>query len=463
MPDRRTFIQGTMAAAISTWCPMGSAAADDGILELAAKPVRLPLYQDRQSLLWTYNGRLPGPEIRVTKGERVRVRFNNQLDEPSSIHWHGIRIDNKMDGVAGLTQAAVEPGEMFDYDFVVPDAGTYWYHAHNKGWNQVARGLYGPLIVDEPDRPFARNRDLTLVMDDWRLDRQGFLDEPSFGSMMDWSHAGRLGNWLTVNGTSLPVFRLAAGQHHRLRLINTSNARTLNIDLDPLEASVLALDGQPLAKPQKVGNSGLTIASAQRIDLLVTPQKTGETELKEVSTDQPFAFARFEVRDSVEPAPNAAPTLMPNALPEPDLRNPKPFLLHMTGGAMGNFDQIIFNGKKLAGQQFRETKQFWAFNGVANLADRPMFTARQGETILLDLHNDTAFDHAIHLHGHHFKIIGHQPGGMDEIGRWRDTILLQPQQKAKLAFVAHNPGKWLLHCHMLEHAAAGMNGWFQVV
>ena len=140
------------------------------------------------------------------------------------------------------------------------------------------------------------------------------------------------------------------------------------------------------------------------------------------------------------------------------MKNGRKITVRMTGGAMGNLDGITYKGKKLAGDDFRETKQLWAMNGIANLTEKPLFTARKGETIVIETINDTAFSHAMHIHGHHFKIID----GADE-GRWRDTFFVDRSQKSTIAFVADNPGKWLFHCHMLEHAAAGMNSWFEVV
>ncbi len=119
-----------------------------------------------------FNGSTPGPEIRVRQGGRISVAFENGIDQGSAIHWHGIHLDNAMDGVPGLTQAAVEPGETFDYAFVVPHAGTDWYHAHHRSWEQVAKGLYGPLIVEERNPPRI-DRDITVVLDDWRLSRTG--------------------------------------------------------------------------------------------------------------------------------------------------------------------------------------------------------------------------------------------------------------------------------------------------
>ncbi|TLP41912.1 multicopper oxidase family protein, partial [Cohaesibacter sp. CAU 1516] len=300
------------------------------------------------STLWTYNGRAPGPEIRVKQGERIKVRFINELEEPSSIHWHGIRIDNAMDGVSGLTQEAVKPGESFDYDFVVPDAGTYWYHAHNKSWNQVARGLYGPLIVEEPYPTFDAEHDLTLVIDDWRVDRNGQLDEQSFGAMMDWSHGGRLGNWLTVNGDSMPEIKLNAGEAYRLRLINVCNSRVLEMDLNRLGAKVLAFDGQPLGQLEVIDYSPYSFGPAQRVDLLVIPKTGNDFTLEELSGDTPFPYAHFKVTGKGG-TKNTIPVLKPNAIPAPDLEKASQHRLHMTGGAMGRIGKVFYKGKELQG------------------------------------------------------------------------------------------------------------------
>jgi len=195
--NRRQMLQASLGAVAGLASPFGIeiVRAADGFIEFTAKPAKIVLYDANTpaSDLWTYNGMSPGPEIRVKQGERVKVRLINNLEEATSIHWHGIRIDNAMDGVSGLTQDAVPPGESYEYDFIVPDAGTFWYHAHTKSWNQVARGLYGPLIVEEIKPVFDRDHDLTLVMDDWRLDKRGVFDVASLGSMMDWSHAGQIG------------------------------------------------------------------------------------------------------------------------------------------------------------------------------------------------------------------------------------------------------------------------------
>lgn len=459
--DRRQVLRCGLglAAAAGGSCPAFTVArAADGFFEITAGRSEIKLYGDEglASELWTYNGTLPGPEIRVKQGDMVRVRLINNLPEPTSIHWHGIRIANAMDGVAGLTQDAVASGNTFEYEFTVPDAGTYWYHAHNKSWNQVGRGLYGPLIVEEAVPVVDRDHELTLVMDDWRLDQDGRLDVASFGSLMDWSHGGRLGNWLTVNGKSDPVFDLTAGEPYRLRLINTSNARILQLDPQRLGGQIIAFDGQTLASPIPVGEKSLEIAPAQRLDLLVVPDRP-DLALVEMSSNQGFVFARFNLVGTavLKPIPVAA---LSNSLPEPDLDAGRTIRLEMTGGAMGMMGEIRYKGELLDREGVQRTGQFWAFNGIANVEVEPLFKAERDETIVIEFVNATAWPHAMHVHGHHFKVLGDD----GTPGPWRDTFIISRNQTINVAFRADNPGKWLLHCHMLEHAAAGMVTWFLV-
>lgn len=463
--NRRNFCKLGAGAAAAALAPYHFALAqtEDGFLEIRAQKAEQSLYPNSpRSTIWTYNGTTPGPEIRVKQGERVKVRFINELDEPSSIHWHGVRIENAMDGVSGLTQNAVKPGERFEYDFVAPDAGTYWYHAHNRSWNQVGRGPYGPLIVEEPYPTFDSEHDITLVIDDWLLDQNGQFDEGSMGMMMDWSHAGRLGNWITVNGKSMPEIDLRAGEPYRLRLINVSNARTLELDPNRFEAKILAFDGQPLPEPISMPYEPYLLSSAQRVDLLVIPKEGQDFVLEELSGNKPFPFATFRVTGKVNGAPSV-PVLKPNALTEPDLNAATTHRLHITGGAMGRMGNMTYKGAPLGRQEMMQSMQFWAFNGVANLPEQQFFTAKRGETVIIEMINDTAWPHAMHVHGHHFRIEEREGSTIDEGRPWKDTFLIGPSQTTKIAFVADNPGQWLLHCHMLEHAAAGMTTWFEVV
>ncbi|CTQ53021.1 Multicopper oxidase mco [Roseibium album] len=459
--DRRSFLKATLAGSAFALAPrLSLAKSGDGVFELEAAKGQARLYGDQGALsdLWLYNGQVPGPEIRVKQGERVKVRFTNKLDEATSVHWHGIRIDNAMDGVAGLTQPPVEPGQTFDYDFIAPDAGTFWYHAHNMSWNQVPRGLSGPLIVEEDEHFFAPETDIILALNDWRLDEDGALETANFGAMMDFSHAGRLGNWLTINGQSMPDIPLQNGRWHRLRLINTSASRILDIAPSRFGAKLIGLDAQCFGEARDVDGT-IQLSPAQRIDLVMRPEQTGTIPF-ETMTGQPFVFANFQVTEASNPdAPLKIPS--PNQLPEPDLKSARTLPLVMEGGAMGGMRSLMKDGKALDMRQMMETGVFWAFNGVAGMEDTPMFSAKGGETIVLETRNDTAFAHAMHIHGHHFRVF-ERNGEKLKHPDWRDTFTTVPRETVKIAFVADNPGKWLIHCHMLGHAASGMMTWFEV-
>ncbi len=471
--NRRNFLKTAGAGLGALSLPtLVVARTDNGVIDLRATkaPQKLAGEAYPASDLWLYNGSSPGPEIRVNQGDTVRVKFTNELDEPTSVHWHGIRIANAMDGVAGLTQEAVKPGDTFEYIFDVPDAGTFWYHAHNKSWEQVARGLHGSLIVDEPSPLVDRDHDLTLVIDDWRLDDDGTIHLASLGNLGDWSHAGRLGNWVTVNGRSQPTFKLTKSGTYRLRLINAANARILQIDPGAIGAKLVGYDGFLFEAPRDTDGELITLTPAQRVDLLLdlddasrNQHDAGGFALQEMSGRQALDIALFEIVEGNLPQPQKPDLVLhQNKIAIPDIGSAQNIFLIMEGGAMGGMGRMMHQGRMMERGDIRRTGQMWAFNGVANLGDEPLFRAKIGETIVLSTDNQTAWPHGIHVHGHHFQLLEHN-GRALKYNDWRDTFTIDRDETVKIAFVADNPGKWLLHCHMLEHAAAGMNSWFEVV
>ncbi len=175
--------------------------------KITAKKTSFSFKDNTSAELLLYNDTNPGPTLKGNVGDILRVNFTNNLDEPTSIHWHGIKNINKMDGVPYLTQDPIQPGETFVYEFPLNHSGTYWYHAHMDSWKQVAKGLYGPLVVSNSKENIFDD-DLVILADDWRLNKNYEIDEKSFGSLMDWSHAGRIGNWLTINGKKSPEYQI---------------------------------------------------------------------------------------------------------------------------------------------------------------------------------------------------------------------------------------------------------------
>lgn len=456
--SRRLFLASAAAISASSLIGLHKAVGADGFVQLTARPAQLRFgaAAGPVSDLIGYNGSVPGPELRFTRGQPIRIRYHNEIDAPTTVHWHGIRLANAMDGVPGLTQAAVPPGGRFDYEFIAPDAGTFWYHAHINSWNQVARGLFGALIIDEPLPAFDRDRDHTLVLTDWRLDAEGRFDAASLGSSMDWSHAGRIGAVVTVNGTAEPMIGLSADDPHRLRLINTGTSRVLKLSLAGAPATIIARDGQATARrpfPDK-----FVLGPAQRVDLLVVPDRGSRPELLETS-EKPLVLARFDAN-----APGtglAAPVLTAPRLLEPDLGNARVAPLLMQGGALGKLNGVEVAEMRAGMDMPAGDQPLWAFNDVSGMGETPLFQAKQGETIRIDMVNDTAWDHAIHIHGHHFRVISRK-GIASGDPAWFDTVMIAPGETLQAAFVADNPGDWMIHCHMLEHSVSGMDTWFRV-
>ncbi|MFC4731340.1 multicopper oxidase family protein [Salipiger abyssi] len=411
--------------------------------------------------VWTYDGALPGPVLRVPQGGRLARRLVNDLPVPTSIHWHGIRIDNAMDGVAGLTQEAVPPGGTFDYDFAVPDAGTYWYHAHTNSFEQVARGLSGALIVGEAGPPEV-DRDEVLVLNDWLLNPEDAQFMQPFGHPMSLSHGGRLGNLPGTNGTYDYAREVRANERLRLRLINASNARIFVLRLAGLDGWTVALDGMPLPAPEPV-EAELILAPAQRIDLIVdVTAEDGEAAalLRFEDDNQWRPQARFPVAGSASATRRDSPAALP---PNPRMEVPvidgaRRLDLVMEGGAMGRMSGAMMNGRSMGFREMAGQGQFWALSGQVGMNDTPFASLDRGETVCLKLTNDTAFAHAMHLHGMHFRQVAED----GTLGPMRDTILSYPDEPLEIAFVANNPGKWLFHCHMLGHAASGMTTWINV-
>ncbi|PSL18724.1 multicopper oxidase family protein [Shimia abyssi] len=405
--------------------------------------------------VWCYNGAVPGTQLRAQQGDILNVRLRNGIDQSTSIHWHGLRVRNDMDGVPGFTQDPVQPGEDFLYDLALRDAGTYWYHSHSRSFEQVARGLYGALIIEEPDAPEV-DYDLTVVLDDWRLTETAQISD-DFENRHDLSHAGRLGNYIHAVFDAAPAqFR----KHERLRLrfINTATNRIMPVSLRGVDGWIVARDGMPLTAPEPLAT--LTLGPAERADVIVdvTAETGGEVLLVFQDRDQGYVLNEFPVATGATTRRAAPKALSPNPITRlTTVENARTIPLRMEGGAMSGLQAGRYQGRDLSMRELVGQGQMWTLSGVASFPEAPFFDASLGETIVLQMKNDTAFPHAMHMHGMHFQEVL-----SDGFGPHKDTVLLAPSEARDFAFVADNPGKWLLHCHMLSHSQAGMKTWFQV-
>src|SRR4051812_25084870 len=206
--------------------------------ELTAAETELPLFEGKLRV-WAYNGQVPGPTFRIRLGETLRVRFTNRLPQETTVHWHGVRLPNAMDGVPHVTQAPVQPGETFTYEFTPKDAGTFWFHPHVRASEQVERGLYGVLAVEDATPP-PYSRELVWVLDDWLL-KDGAI-YPEFNARHDLAMDGRWGNAITINGRSDTVVKVQPGERLRIRMLNSANGRVFTPDFGDLDARIIAVD-----------------------------------------------------------------------------------------------------------------------------------------------------------------------------------------------------------------------------
>jgi FtsP/CotA-like multicopper oxidase with cupredoxin domain len=410
----------------------------------------------RETAVWTYNGTIPGPAVRLRQGTPFRATVENRLTENTTVHWHGIRLPNAMDGVPGLTQKSISAGERFEYAFTPPDAGTFWYHSHDDSLVQMGRGLAGALIVEEAEPPPV-DHELLWTIQDWRLTSDAQI-APGFNNRMEAAMDGRVGNTVTVNGRVPDTLSVRAGERIRLRLINAAIARIMALRFEGHRPVIVALDGQP-CEPHEPADGRVLLGPAMRADVMLDMQ--GEPGRSYRVVDDFYDRLSYTlVRLSYDHAPplrqhpsNAPLRLPPNPLPRPDLANAVAREVRMQGGMMGGMGM----GGGMMGMGGDAT---WAINGHSMTGDGdasmpPLFEITRGRSCILDFNNETAWWHPMHLHGHSFNVLSRDgaPAPHDE---WGDTVLVRPREHVRVAFVADNPGDWMLHCHVMEHQVGGL-------
>lgn len=414
-------------------------------VHLVASPTSLELIDGRKLDVWAYNEQVPGPTIRARQGDTIRVHFRNELPQPTTVHWHGIRLPNEMDGVPGVTQPPIAPGESFVYEFLARDPGTFWYHPHVRGSEQLGRGLYGLLIIEEAELPPVR--EIVWVLDDWRLDESGQIDS-RFVTRGDLAHDGRWGHVITVNGVEAPKIELGAGERVRLRILNAANGRVFRPDFSRLDAKVIAFDGLATARP--LSAEGLELAPGNRVDLdLVAPAKPGEQVLIfDRFTRMPNLLAILQAGDAAPDAAVAAPIELDGFVPT-------------WRGAEREGVGLEFRLNAARGGPYGIA---WMINEQAMFHDtespvsewhEPPYALEAGKWIKLRFTNESPRLHPMHLHGQFFKVVARNGHPVDE-AHWRDTVLVRPRETVDIALVPTELGNWMLHCHIMEHQDAGM-------
>lgn len=467
---RRTLLKGALSTGLAAGLP-GLVSASGSSVRLTAAPGAAPLVapDGPDTEAWLYNGTSPGPVLRARQGEMLTVEVENRLPEPTTVHWHGLRVPVAQDGVPYLSQEPIAPGARFTYELPLHDAGTFWYHPHINSSEQVGRGLNGVLIVEEPPEIAARlqaDREIVWAIDDWRLDNDAQI--APFGNRHDMSHGGRTGNVLTVNGSYITRTSVRAGERLRLRLCNVSNAQNFHLRFAPFDPWLIALDGHPVP-PKRLGEGGVWLGAGQRADLVLDVDLAPGGQARVIDdaqgAERAFEVMKWDISDAPplrDASPEPPEALPPNPVARPDRSGALTHKLVFDGGAMGGMAGAMMEGKMLDMRALAEAGRFWAINGTVPAGlhhTEPLLRLEQGRTHLVTLENRTRWPHPIHLHGHSFELRDPRNGDATAV---RDTVLLAPEESAEIAFVADNPGKWMLHCHVLEHQASGMMGVVEV-
>jgi len=441
---------------------------------LQAAPAEIDLGAGTRVSTWAYGGQLPGKEIRAKKGDVLRVDLRNSLPQDTTVHWHGLAIRNDMDGVPGLTQDPIKAGADFRYEFTLLESGTFWFHPHVG--MQLDRGLYAPLIVDDPAEPGQYDTEVVVVLDDWidgtgtnpdavlaNLNQQGMnmgggmsMGGGMGGGMsgMTMAGGGPLGGdagdvtypYYLVNGkiaAAPQVVDAKPGERIRLRVINAGADTAFRVGLPTSAMTITHTDGFPVA-PQQA--QAVIMGMGERVDAIIDVPDTTTPLL--VVPEGKKGLAQLVIRVNQATAPDAN-TLVPAFLQRPVLDT----------AATRAAEQVFLPTKKpdvthdlvLKGPTNGPTGKYtWTINGkVYNPAEG--LPVRQGQRARLRFINQSMMYHPMHLHGHTFQVRGQ--GG---VGPRKDTVLVLPMQTVEVDFDADNPGQWLTHCHNLYHGESGM-------
>lgn len=401
---------------------------------IVAEPSTIKLPSGTITNSWTYNGNTPGPEIRLTLGDTLRIPFTNNLPDETTVHFHGIRVPNAMDGVPGVNQNPIQSGESFVYEFTPKDAGTFWFHPHVRGSEQLERGLYGTIIVED-EYSQSLDQDNVIILDDWRLSAADTISE-AFNNPHDVSHDGRWGD-ITVNNKVTELIEAQPGERVRLRLVNTANGRVFQ-PVFSQNVELVAVDGMSLA--QRIPYEVMEVAPGNRIDI----EFVATTDFTVIDTFFGRRNYLLEVKVSGDEV-NSTLINYPDTIHIPNWDSPEvlsaqpdiEYVLDAAGGGM--MGMMAFN---------------WSINDDLYGEDVPLSLDHE-EVSKVRFLNDSLRFHPMHLHGQFFKVIARNGKSVDE-PYWRDTILVGGQETIDVMLMPRDKGEWAMHCHIQEHAEAGM-------
>ena len=421
--------------------------------ELTAQDTEWQISEGKKVDAWTYNGTVPGKSIRVTEGDFVQVKLKNELDVPVTIHWHGVLLPNKMDGIPGLTQDAVQPGESFTYEFIAHDAGTYWYHSHQQSSVQVDKGLYGSFIVEEKEKDYKK--DEVFILDEWAVNQEK-EDITNMGGMMKGAMSGdgeadtkQMYDTFTVNGKSgkaIEPLVMEAGEKARLRFVN-AGYQVHRLVFPEGSMKVIENDAERVISEDNNTNV-LEIAPGERVDVEFTKSDQDSVFIgqeqnidhaedmilpvvsNETHSDQEASLAREA--GTAKGISYGSEELIFDKTPDPDV----------------TYDMDLSMGMSMGeGMSFQINDE--------TFPDTPPIKVEEGDIVKVTLRNKGRMNHPMHLHGHRFQVES-KNGKEFERPIVKDLIHVKPGEEYVIYFKADNVGEWLFHCHDNNHAARGM-------
>lgn len=429
----------------------------EGFPTLRARKVQAQLLQSpaNKTDTWQFSDDGKISVVRATQGEEFSVKIINELEREIWLHWFGVR------GPSDVMTLNIQPGvdNAVDCTFTPPDAGTFWFGPLTDASRLRDMGLYGMLVVEEKV-PGPALFDMPLIIDDWKLGDDGKIDD-SFGNLEAAVGAGRLGNWFTVNGMYRPHLKLPADKACRLRILNAANVRPMMLQFKGVDPLLVSLDGQPIS-PRHSGDQGLSLAPGQRLDLVID------------AGAESFSMALDLFEDiveicSVDREGSAAASTLPDnfsLLPNPissglDMAKAKTVSVVISGGAKGGLKSATYQGQVLDIRALLEKGIAWAINDAAGPGSSPIGTFAIGDTVVFEIDNKTNFEQPLHIHGHVWQVIENE-GTALENQPWKDTAVVAPLKKQKLAFVADNSGLWVVQSLVAERVDSGLLASFTV-
>uniref|UniRef100_UPI0038BA9A6C multicopper oxidase family protein n=1 Tax=Halobacillus mangrovi TaxID=402384 RepID=UPI0038BA9A6C len=432
--------------------------------DVTAEEVKWELNSEHQIMAYTYGGTVPGEEIRVKEGKTVKINFTNNLKVPTTIHWHGVPVPNEQDGIPGVTQDAVLPGETYTYQFTAENPGTYWYHTHQNGAEMIDKGLYGTFII-EPEQGNPIDKDYTLVLDEWessKLNREITSyhgDSMAHGGHSSDQEQGMMEHNMdsydiyTINGKtydSTSPLKVKKGDKVKLRFVNAGYiVHKMHI---PIEYKVTHVDGQEVNAPKDEDGSILEIAPGERFDIefsadgednFTIDNHVSRKAAKDMRIDVVYVDGKTETQSHTEESK------------EVDLTN----LGEYTEGPFSLEDSFDTEYEMDLGAAMSDEgmKMVWTINNEVYPDTKP-FEVKKGEKVKVRLVNNSMDDsvHPMHLHGHFFQVLSKDGKPLKGSPIIKDTLNVKPGETYEVAFLADNPGNWLFHCHDLHHASNGM-------